>query len=315
MKIQVLMSTYNGERYLREQIDSILDQDFALLKPYIKEPISLFLMVRDDGSKDATKAILSEYADSRKGVSWYTGPNMGPGKSFWNLVRNSSDADYYLFADQDDVWLPEKIARGILALLKEKNREIPLLYCSAVTVTDAKLNPLGYSIAPSKIFTDAAHSLIYSLAPGCTFLFNKYAMEEYKKYDQNVDFACLHDWLAHKIAALTGKVIFDKDSYILYRQHGDNVVGAVPGSGSIRSFFDKVGHFLFHNDCVRSNTAKSLLEVYGSDAGSENRRLLRLLAEYRKDHDVKMELMSETVFKTGSKNDFLFKTLVFMEKV
>lgn len=95
MKVIVLMSTYNGEKYLKEQIDSILNQ--------VK--VEVFLMIRDDGSSDNTIAILKEYERQNRNIKIIKGKNIGVGNSFMQLLYNSAEAEYYAFADQDDVWV------------------------------------------------------------------------------------------------------------------------------------------------------------------------------------------------------------------
>ncbi|MBR4422455.1 MAG: glycosyltransferase, partial [Erysipelotrichaceae bacterium] len=103
MKLIVLMSTYNGERYLQQQLDSLYAQT---LKPDR-------IIVRDDGSTDQTMAILEANAREHKELSFSQGNNLGAGRSFWELIKTCEDADYYALCDQDDVWLPEKLERAV----------------------------------------------------------------------------------------------------------------------------------------------------------------------------------------------------------
>lgn len=310
MKIEVLLSSYNGEKYIAEQLDSILAQNFHDL-----EETELEILIRDDGSSDGTKNILNEYSNVHRNITWYTGKNMGPGKSFWDLVKNAPSADFYCFADQDDVWKSDKIENGVRHLLSEGTPEKPLLYCSAVTVTDSNLKPLGFSITPATISTSAARALIYSLAPGCTYVFNNAARNEYIKYDEDKEFYQIHDWLAFRITALMGKVIFDNESHMFYRQHGDNAVGAAPGHAGLHSAMMKIRSFARSKACLRSNSARSLLHVYGDELSAENKRLVHLIADYKDDPAVKRELLREPAFKIGTKNDFFFKMLVKMGRV
>ena len=122
------MSTYNGEKYIRMQLDSILGQTYE----------NLCLLIRDDGSTDRTVSILEEYAKRDNRITYYTGKNIGVIQSFLELLRNSSEeAGYYAFADQDDVWLPEKIGR---AVEKIEAVQEPALYCSETYLTDEELN-------------------------------------------------------------------------------------------------------------------------------------------------------------------------------
>ena len=95
-KVLILLSTYNGERYIKEQIESLLKQ----------ENVKVSILVRDDGSTDGTINILNEYQKQGK-LKWYTGENLKPAKSFMNLVENAPEYEYYAFCDQDDVWLKD----------------------------------------------------------------------------------------------------------------------------------------------------------------------------------------------------------------
>lgn len=103
MKIAVLISTYNGEKYIRDQIESIMSQ---------KVDAQIDIIVRDDGSTDKTKDILEEYSKQKK-LKWYTGENLKPANSFFNLLIQNETYDYYAFADQDDYWKNDKLRRAI----------------------------------------------------------------------------------------------------------------------------------------------------------------------------------------------------------
>ncbi|HPO49276.1 MAG TPA: glycosyltransferase, partial [Spirochaetota bacterium] len=127
-KVIVLMSSYNGEKYIEDQLDSILDQTYDNFEIY----------VRDDGSKDNTLNILKKYEKEGK-IKLFIGENIGYVKSFFWLIRNSSDADFYSFSDQDDVWLSDKIEKGI-NLLKNSPPEIPTLYFSNYDFYDSNMN-------------------------------------------------------------------------------------------------------------------------------------------------------------------------------
>ena len=128
-KVQVLMSTYNGQKYLEEQINSILNQ----------ENVEISLLVRDDESSDDTIKVLQELSQKNKNISYFTGKNMGPARSFMELVNKSSSADYYAFSDQDDVWDSKKI---ISAIEKLEKIERPCLYISALEIVDENLNTI-----------------------------------------------------------------------------------------------------------------------------------------------------------------------------
>ncbi len=307
LKITVLLSSYNGEKFIREQLDSILEQD-------VQNIAELEILVRDDGSKDSTHDILNEYK-SKGLLTWYTGENLRPAKSFWHLVNKCNNSDFYAFCDQDDVWKKDKLSRAI-KLLREKEEDVPLLYCSSVTVVDAKLNKIGELGCQNRTSDDFAQSLIYSIAPGCTFVFNNSARKELLKYDIEKNYTLIHDWLAHKIVAMKGKIIFDDYQSMLYRQHGNNQIGSE--KKGIKSFIKKIKRFL-HGDStgVRSEVAQALLSVYGEELDKESKtyNYLYIVANYKRDRQIKKLFLNEEAFYTKTKNDKFLRILIRMNKV
>ena len=303
MKLIVLLSTYNGEKYLRQQLDSLLNQSF---KPYK-------IFVRDDGSKDETVNILEEYSSNYPFIEYYYDKNLGPAKSFWDLIVKCEEADYYALCDQDDVWLKDKLSVAVETLEKEDNSK-PLLYCSRYTLTDENLNPINSDVSSLYNFTDFPHSLIYHTAPGCTFVFNNEARKQVLKYDVDKEYIMIHDAIIHKVVAMFGKVILDKDSHILYRQHGDNEIGM--NANMFKVFVGRVSRFLTGKiKNYRSNTAKSLLKVYGNECSEENRELLNTVANYMNDKKLKKRLMNDECFKSHTGNDLFFKILVLVNYI
>lgn len=292
------MSTYNGEIYIREQLDSILNQDLKTDK----------ILIRDDGSKDNTVGVLEEYASDNKCIDYYYGKNLGPAKSFFELINKCEYADYYALCDQDDYWFKDKLSRAISLLEKEDNSK-PLLYCSKYTLTDKDLKPIDSNVSSLYSFSDFSHSLIYHTAPGCTFVFNDAARKQIIKYDVNKEYCLIHDAIIHKVVCMFGKMILDDESHMYYRQHGDNEIGM--NANAFRIFAGRVSRFL--NGKIknyRSNTAKSLLNVYGTECSEENKELLNIVANYTNDKKLKKELLTRECFKSGTINDLFFKILV-----
>lgn len=303
MKLIVLMSTYNGEKYIREQLDSLLKQT---LKPDL-------IYIRDDGSRDDTVAILEEYASEHPFIKYYNGKNKGPAKSFWELICNCEEADYYALCDQDDVWFEDKLETAVAALEKE-DKSIPLLYCSKYTLTDANLNPIDSNVSSLYGFSDFPHALLYHTAPGCTFVFNNEARKKIVKYDVEKEYCIIHDAIIHKVVTMFGKMILDKESHMFYRQHGDNQIGM--DANVIKVFFGRVNRFL--NGKIRnyrSDTAKSLLRVYGEEVENEKRELLNIVANYRNNSELKKKLLQMDCFKSHTGNDLFFKILVLVNYI
>ena len=164
----VLMSTYNGEKYIKTQIDSIISQ----------VDVSVELVIRDDGSSDATKSIVQDYGDS---CVLICGNNVGCAKSFFELLRyantNYSDDYYFAFADQDDYWMPEKLATAVRQL-DAFGKSTPNLYFSNLCVVDGDLKN-GKLLYNESVNLDKPHSLIQNYASGCTMVFNKKAVEKF----------------------------------------------------------------------------------------------------------------------------------------
>jgi rhamnosyltransferase len=132
----VLLSTYNGEKYLKELLDSVLNQN-------CEDKIKVSIFVRDDGSSDNTTNILKEYEQNGKIILFgHGGCNLGFAKSFSSLLANAPLSDYYAFCDQDDIWLPDKLISAVERLEKEDNNEIPLLYSTNLIVVDKDLNEI-----------------------------------------------------------------------------------------------------------------------------------------------------------------------------
>ena len=303
MKLIVLMSTYNGEKYIRDQLDSLLRQT---LRPDL-------IYIRDDGSKDDTVAILEEYASEYPFIEYYSGKNKGPAKSFWELICNCEDADYYALCDQDDVWFEDKLEVAVNALEKEDNN-IPLLYCSRYTLTDGNLSPINSDVSSLYSFSDFPHALLYHTAPGCTFVYNHAARKKIMQYDVEKEYCLIHDAIIHKVVTMFGKMILDKDSHMYYRQHGNNEIGM--NANVVKVFLGRVNRFL--NGKIRnyrSKTARSLLNVYGNEVSENNKKLLNIVANYMNDPELKKELLNDNRFRSHSGNDFFFKILVLVNYI
>ncbi len=211
-KVQVLMSTYNGERFLREQIESLLGQSWKNLE----------ILIRDDGSKDRTREILKEYSDKYDNIQIYLESNLGVTRSFFELLKKS-DADYAAFCDQDDIWLEHKIEAAVAKLKQEDG---PALYCSNKILTDSSGTPMEKQDSRMREpgFGNAA---VECICTGCTAVMNRKLIEILKR--KLPEHAVLHDWWTYLAASYAGKVIYDEHAYIYYRQHEENMVGGKSG--------------------------------------------------------------------------------------
>lgn len=256
----VLMSTYNGERFIKEQLDSILNQ----------EGVEIKILVRDDGSKDDTLHILEEYR--KKGLlSYYRGENLGSAHSFLQLLRDAPECAYYAFSDQDDVWLKNKLIRGISKL--KKYDDVPAFYDSMTTVVDSNLTPTGKKYGSNKVYNFATQ-IARSNVIGCTMILNRQLKNVVSS--KNPDYIIMHDqWIACVCKGIGGKEVKDSDSYILYRQHEDNEVGA---KSSFKDNFSSSS--IASNDHSRSNEAKEIKRLYYKSLTEENKKIVDSFSMY-----------------------------------
>lgn len=217
MRVAVLMSAYNGEKYIREQMDSLLEQI----------GVSVEIFVRDDGSTDNTRSILRDYEAKSANIHVKFEKNIGVGNSFMELVASvPSDFDYYAFSDQDDIWLDIKL---LSAIKKLKDCEKPKLYCSNQKLVDKAGNIIGvrFDVKPE---CSLEQSFQINYMTGCTMVWDK-ALQDIISLKHNLPSHELldnriHDVWVGSVAALVGDVFYDENAYILYRQHDNNVVGA-----------------------------------------------------------------------------------------
>lgn len=210
-KVQILLSTYNGEKYIKQQLNSILNQTYQ----------NISILVRDDGSTDNTVKILNTYKN--KGlIDFYIGENLGVSGSFFDLIKNAPESDYYSFADQDDVWILDKINIAVGFLNKESEHEY-LVYGSQINVVDDNLNFLHKGKKIKKL--SFSNSLIENVMGGLTMVFNKKTLKRLQKIKYSKDIF-LHDWYLFILGNCFGKIIYDETCTVFYRQHENNSIGA-----------------------------------------------------------------------------------------
>ena len=226
--VQILMSTYNGEKYLEEQIRSLLQQSYKNIK----------ILIRDDGSNDKTKQILEEYKNKYPNIiECIYGKNIGVIASFLELINLSdTECEYFAFCDQDDYWLQEKIEKAVSQI----KINIPFLYFSNKILVDEKLKII--KTETKQIYPNKECALIENLATGCTIIINKQLINYIKYKKINLKNILMHDWLIYILANFVGEVYHDKNAYIYYRQHSNNVVGIE--TNIIKKYYKRIIKFL-----------------------------------------------------------------------
>lgn len=266
MKVSVLMSTYNGEKYLEEQIKSIINQ----------KGVDVFLTIRDDGSRDNTRNILDKYSKINN-IKVIFGENIGYRKSFLWLLDNSGVADFYAFADQDDIWEKNKIKVAINKLNLYNNSK-GKLYTSALKCVDKDLNYMHTQSFKGLKLTFYSEFVRHRFA-GCTYVFDNNLREkclgasEISGLEYGHDaFVCLMCWLSG------GLVIYDPNSYILFRRHGNNT--SVDGMG-IKKRFEKEFAFLNKKKNNKLQVVRIIQNYYNQNIDEKYESFIQLVTTYR----------------------------------
>lgn len=223
--VAICMATYNGERYIDEQIASILRQSYK----------NWILFIRDDHSTDRTMEIIEQFVSVQPDKIFLIRDKKLKGGSakqnfaaILSWVKYHYDFPYFMFADQDDVWLEEKIEKTMAAMqAAEEEYRGPLLVHTDLKVVDQDLTVLSDSFFSYRNLnpqvTDLRRLLIQNNVTGCTMLWNR-ALNAY--IDLTAEEIAMHDWWISLSATAFGKIVCVPESTILYRQHGSNVVGA-----------------------------------------------------------------------------------------
>lgn len=278
-KVTVLLSSYNGNEYLREQLDSIFAQ----------QNIEVSVVVRNDGSVNPiTEKILQEYAE-KENLTYYSGKNLGAGKSFFNLIKNAPDSEYYCFADQDDYWMPEKLDVATKYLEKEK-ANIPLLYFCNYNLSDANGAITQHAIKRNLRLT-RGNALIESFSPGCSMVFNKQLLTLVQEHIPEEDI--IHDRWFFLTAMYFGKVIYDDYPHFNYRQHGGNVIGAELAKDKAKDIkrIIKTGKFPINN------TANLLLKYYKNELCDSDKKIISNCADYKSDNKALLSLLFSDTYR------------------
>lgn len=237
-KVNVLISTYNGEKYVDEQIQSILDQTYP----------NIFIYIRDDGSTDNTvEKIKEKYG---KFVILDEGKNVGFARSFYKLLKSAIDGDYWAFCDQDDIWMPEKIQRAV-EWLEKQNNQIPLLFHGSFELVSEDLKEvLGVSSIP-KYEIDFRRALTDCIFQGFSIVINCKMRDMILACDET---RCgSHDWMSMLIAIEFGKYFYDEFVATKHRR--------LTSSQSSLDLASRMKWFV-NMFFVKSNTQKTIDEFY-----------------------------------------------------
>ncbi len=275
-KIELLLATYNGAKYLPEQLDSLIAQDYSDFR----------VLISDDGSSDATCAIITQYAARHPALFSMLEPGtqrLGASRNFARLL-DAARADYVFFCDQDDVWLPDKISRSLAVMMQAERQALPghpLLVHTDLRVVDEQLSEVSPSFMAYSGISPRRNSfsalLLGNVVTGCTAMANRPLYELARPIPAQ---ALMFDhWLA-QVAAGLGTIAYIDAPTVLYRQHSANAIGARPKS--TRSFAKRI------ELTVLSDTVLRVLSRYSQHAAE-------LAARYSRQLDPKDARKAQTL--------------------
>lgn len=285
MKTAILLASYRGEAYLDAQLRSLCRQTERDFVVYL----------RDDGSDDRTVEIEERYAAAEPERFIALRRTEGKGGSKYNFLALCaaallSDADYFMFCDQDDVWDPDKVEITLARMREAEGGDpsVPVLVHTDLRVVDQDLNLLGDSFMAYRALNPACTQLnrllVQNNVTGCTMMVNRALLELAMRY-RNVEAIAMHDWWFALVASAFGKIAFVERATIQYRQHGGNVIGATKVN-SLSFILKRLTGSAHVRETLQMSVdqAAEFLECYGSLLSEEQRAPLAALAGIQKKH-------------------------------
>lgn len=284
-KVCVLIATYNPKKYFNEQIKSILNQ----------KNMEVDIVIRDDGSSN--KEFLKEF-ENYENITLIEGKNLGVANNIMTLItyayEHRKQYNYFAYSDQDDIWLENKVLIGI-EKLKNMDDNKPNLYYSNLKVVNENLEYSHYLFKKGVVKNNFGQSLSQVFCFACTCIFNFRMVEKLTSIDiKNMGF----DTLIYYVAILFGNIYYDDNSYILYRQHGDNVSG--PHDKGVKHYFRKIKEICSNaNDQPYKKNALFLRETFKNEISNHNLELLEILINYDRGWKFKFKLIFNKEIKVG----------------
>ena len=300
--VTIILSTFNGEAFLAQQLESLFSQSYPGIR----------ILARDDVSTDLTPRILAEAELSARVECLRDGGHLGAAQSYFTLLKTAAatSTDYIAFCDQDDLWRADKISRAVAALSTLPDGK-PALYCSRLEIVDEKLSPLGITVTPNRI--GFGNALVENVCVGCTIVLNREAVD---LLCQNLPAdAIVHDWWCYLVISCFGEIIFDPDATIRYRQHGKNVFGVALGrfdrfKRNLRRFAGKGAgrHW-------QSEQAAEFLAAFGNRIPDRERRMLNDFVKAKSSLRARLKLsLSNQIWRQTRLDDFLWRVLILMNR-
>lgn len=304
--VDIILPVYNGEKYIVEQLQSIINQTYSCWR----------ILIRDDGSTDNTVKIIREYSMNypEKFILIQDDKNnLGVVNNVFEILKYAK-SDYMMLCDQDDVWKNNKIEILLKYILKAEDKDpgIPILVHSDAIIVDKNLNIINESFTNLARFnrnnSNLSNLLQFNIVQGATAIFNRKLLEKmYRIFDGKAGKKIHHDWWCALIAASFGKIFFCDKPLMLYRQHGKNLVGV----GYFKQkklkelFADNISEFRITNyGKVNSLLCRKFLEYYGNDLSE---RQFKIVDHYYQKPNNFIEFI-----KLGLYRDYRLKEIILM---
>ena len=281
-RVIVLLSTYNGERWLEELLSSVVAQT----------GVDVSMLVRDDGSTDSTCDILSSWQDQGK-LKWYRGDNIGWAASFMHLLCHApAHYDYYAFADQDDIWMADKLKTAVKRL--EADGDSMKLYCGNLYhYREGAMPRLVYESQPMVTVPTA---MVKCITAGCTMVMDSRLRETITR--RQPDHVIAHDFWVYQTAVCLGSVCYDPQPHLLYRQHASNQIG---DKRSFKEIWQRRLHRLLHRETIgeRSDMARRLLDSYADLMTPDTKADVERAAYYKQSWASRWQLFTDSRYDMG----------------
>ena len=277
------MSTYNGERYILEQLSSLFSQNVDA---------DILIYIRDDGSQDKTIEIIEQFRainDSNIEIIISEGDNVGVHRSFLEVLYSAPEADYYAFCDQDDYWKEDKLQ---IALSYLYNKQEPALFYSGYEVVDNSLKHICNESITGQTSNSVIQILFQNRVPGCVMVFNRYLRCEIMKA-RSIESVRMHDAYVLCIAFITGIILHDHRCLIQYRQHASNALGYRSKHKSVKDWLKEKLKLLRDGDGYdMTEVADCLYKTFGDVCTERQKSDLKMISEYKNVFSQKLRLLN-----------------------
>ena len=267
--IDIVVTTYNGEKYIAEQLESLLAQTY----PYIR------ILIHDDGSVDGTEKIVREYMQKDSRIHWYKNPrNLGYVFNFLRGVKRA-EAEYVMLCDQDDIWNVDKVEVTLKKMKKteEERRDVPVLVFTDAEIYDGRIGKKRSFQQESHYCTkkvDIAPLLMENKCIGCTVMVNRALVERLSHLPKAIR---VHDWWMALIAAGFGRVVYLDEMTLKYRQHENNEIGSTSYIGYVKKRWENLRE---QREVLRATIrqGRAFYQVFGDELPADTKRIIRAFA-------------------------------------